>query len=43
MADPDFYRTAGEQVAESTARLEMLETELAETYARWEGLDALNS
>jgi ATP-binding cassette subfamily F protein uup len=43
MADPDFYRTAGEQVAESTARLEMLETELAETYARWEGLDALNN
>ena len=43
MADPDFYRTAGKQVAETTARLERLEAELAETYARWEGLDALNN
>ncbi len=43
MADPDFYRTAGKQVAETTARLEELEAELAETYARWEGLDALNN
>jgi ATP-binding cassette subfamily F protein uup len=43
MADPEFYRTAGEQVAETTARLERLETELTETYARWEGLDALNN
>jgi ATP-binding cassette subfamily F protein uup len=43
MADPDFYRTAGKQVAETTARVEMLEAELAETYARWEGLDALNN
>ncbi|MDH4008526.1 MAG: ABC transporter ATP-binding protein, partial [Desulfuromonadales bacterium] len=43
MANPDFYRTAGELVAESTARLEMLESELSETYSRWEELDALNN
>jgi ATP-binding cassette subfamily F protein uup len=43
MADPDFYRTAGKQVAETTARMEMLEAELTETYTRWEGLDALNN
>ena len=41
MADPDFYRTAGGQVAETTSRLETLESELAEVYARWEELDAL--
>ena len=43
MADPDFYRTAGELVAENTAQLERLESELSETYARWEKLDALNN
>ena len=43
MADPDFYRTAGELVAENTAKLERLESELSETYARWEKLDALNN
>ncbi|MCK4509065.1 MAG: ATP-binding cassette domain-containing protein, partial [Desulfuromonadales bacterium] len=43
MADPDFYRTAGEQVATTTTRLEMIETELAETYTRWEELDSLSN
>ncbi|MBE0575840.1 MAG: ATP-binding cassette domain-containing protein [Desulfuromonadales bacterium] len=42
MADPAFYRTAGEQVAATTSRLKTLEAELAETYARWEELDSLN-
>ena len=42
MADPDFYRTAGTQVAATTARLETIEAELAETYARWEELEALS-
>ena len=42
MADPDFYRTAGDQVAATTTRLETIEAELAETYIRWEELDALN-
>jgi ATP-binding cassette subfamily F protein uup len=43
MADPDFYRTAGEQVATTTIRLETIETELNETYARWEELDSLSN
>ena len=42
MADPDFYRTAGAQVAATTARLEMIEAELVEAYARWEELEALS-
>ena len=42
MADPDFYRTAGEQVAAATTRLEVVETELAGAYVRWEELDALS-
>ena len=41
MADPDFYRTAGGQVATTTTRLETIEAELAETYVRWEELAAL--
>lgn len=42
MADPDFYRTAGAQVAASTTRLETIETELVATYDRWEELEALS-
>ena len=42
MADPDFYRTAGAQVAATTARLEMIEAELVEVYARWEELETLS-
>ncbi len=42
MADPDFYRTAGEQVAAATTRLEVVETKLAEIYAHWEELDSLS-
>ncbi len=42
MANPDFYRTAGEQVAAATTRLEVVETELAGAYVRWEELDALS-
>jgi len=42
MADPDFYRTAGEQVAATTERLDAVEQELATSYTRWEELDALN-
>ncbi len=41
MADPDFYRKSGEQVALTTTHLETLEKRLAETYSRWEELDAL--
>ena len=42
MADPDFYRTAGAQVAAATTRLETLEAELVEAYARWEELESLS-
>lgn len=43
VADPEFYRTSGAQVAEVNARLEELEKELVEKYSRWEELDALSS
>ena len=42
VADPDFYRTSGKQVAEVNTRLSDLEGELAKTYERWDELDALN-
>jgi ATP-binding cassette subfamily F protein uup len=42
MANPDFYRTSGTQVAATTARLETIEAELTETYARWEELETLS-
>jgi ATP-binding cassette subfamily F protein uup len=41
LADPHFYKTAGEQVAEVNSQLEQLEQQLAEAYKRWEELDAL--
>ncbi len=43
MVNPEFYRTAGEQVAATTTRLETAESELAKIYARWEELDALSN
>jgi len=41
LADPAYYRTAGEAVATLTARLAQLELELAEAYRRWEELEAV--
>ena len=41
MADPAFYRESGNKVASTTARLENVERELAETFKRWEELEAL--
>jgi ATP-binding cassette subfamily F protein uup len=41
MADPAFYRESGMKVAETTARLEAVEKELADAYKRWEELEAL--
>jgi ATP-binding cassette subfamily F protein uup len=41
MADPAFYRESGKKVAETKARLEAVEKELADTYKRWEELEAL--
>ena len=39
MADPAFYQRAGDQVAESKARLEQVEAELRKAYERWEALE----
>ena len=41
MADPVFYRQDGGAIAESQARLEALESELAAAYERWEALEGL--
>jgi ATP-binding cassette subfamily F protein uup len=41
MADPHFYRTAGQEVARATAQLETFEKELEESYRRWQELEAL--
>jgi len=41
MADPAFYRESGNRVTEIKARLEVVEKELVESYARWEALEAL--
>jgi len=41
MADPAFYRESGNKVAETKARLEVVETELAVAYKRWEELEAM--
>jgi ATP-binding cassette subfamily F protein uup len=40
LADPAYYRSAGEAVVTLTARLAQLELELAESYRRWEELEA---
>lgn len=39
MAEPDFYKQAGEQIAAKTAQLKTLEDSLAAAYARWEQLE----
>jgi len=41
MADPVFYRESGNRVMETKMRLEAVEKELVESYARWEALEAL--
>ncbi len=41
LADPEFYKTAGNAVAGLNARLETLEQELLAAYTRWEELEAL--
>ena len=43
MADPSFYRKDGSAIAETKARLESLEADLASAYARWEKLEGLDS
>ncbi len=41
MADPDFYRNNGEQIAGAKARVEQLKNELDEIYRRWEELEMI--
>ncbi len=40
MAAPEFYRREGADIARTKARLNALERDLAETYRRWEELEA---
>jgi ABC transport system ATP-binding/permease protein len=39
LADPDFYRDAGNEVAAANVRLRELDKELSDTYSRWEYLE----
>jgi ATP-binding cassette subfamily F protein uup len=41
MADPQFYRQPGAQIAAAQARLKQLEQQLAAIYQRWEELESL--
>jgi ATP-binding cassette subfamily F protein uup len=41
LADPEFYKKAGPEVASLNARLDELDTELVVAYERWEELEAL--
>ncbi len=41
MSDPAFYKRPGDEIARHTSRLDDLERELAEAYARWEHLEGL--
>ena len=41
LADPEFYRTAGAEVAKIKMQLECIENELDEAYRRWEELEAV--
>jgi len=39
LADAEFFRKGGAEVAKATARLDQLERELAAAYARWSELE----
>ncbi|MCA9067572.1 MAG: ATP-binding cassette domain-containing protein, partial [Planctomycetaceae bacterium] len=39
MADPSFYRSDGQEIAQVKERFEKLQAELAEVYTRWESLE----
>ncbi|MEE8524378.1 MAG: ATP-binding cassette domain-containing protein [Thermoanaerobaculia bacterium] len=41
LADPDFYRHDGAEVATARDRLRSVETELARTYDRWQELESI--
>ncbi len=40
MASPEFFKQSGSVIAEAKSRLETIEQELAELYARWEDLES---
>ena len=39
MADPDFYKQPGEEIARQTTELREIEQQLADAYHRWEHLE----
>jgi ABC transport system ATP-binding/permease protein len=41
MADPEFYREAGERISRARARIDELGKELEEAYGRWEELESI--
>lgn len=43
LADPAFYKNAGNEIVSINSRLEELDQELLETYNRWEELEALKA
>ena len=43
MANPDFYKKKGPEIAAVTARLEELRKQLENAYARWQMLEELQS
>lgn len=43
MAEPEFYKSAGEAIAAKQAELTACETRLAERYSRWESLEETHS
>lgn len=43
MADPDFFKRSGPEIADVNANLKRIEEELEAAFARWEELEALGS
>ena len=41
MSQGEYFRQSGERIAEETARLKQLESQLANAYQRWEELEQL--
>ena len=41
MADPDFYQQGGDAIADANARLEPLQQQLEQAYARWQTLEEI--
>jgi ATP-binding cassette subfamily F protein uup len=43
LAEPEFYKRPGEEIARETARLRQLDEQLVEAYHRWEALESRDS